>query len=95
MADKFSLPLSLLTLTTQATWRLEQTTCDNDVLLQEMLLSRPQEFHSKISTWQESTTQDLTVIIILFQSFYLSRHASFKLLCGREYFHNIQQIVAP
>ena len=86
MADKFSLPLSLLTLTTQATWRLEQTTCDNDVLLQEMLLSRPQEFHSKISTWQESTTQDLTVIIILFQSFYLSRHASFKLLSGREFF---------
>ena len=28
MADKFSLPLPLLTLATQATWSLEQTTCD-------------------------------------------------------------------
>lgn len=40
MRGQFSLPL--LMLATQATWSLEQTTCDNDVLLQGMLLSRPQ-----------------------------------------------------
>ena len=47
MADKFSLPLPFLTLATQATWSLEQTTCDNDVLLQGMLLGRPQEISLK------------------------------------------------
>ena len=95
LADKFSLPLPFLMLATQATWSLEQTTCDNDVFSTECFQADPKKFHSKISIQQKSTTQDLSVIIILFQSFYSSRHASFKLLCGREYFHNIQQIVAP
>ena len=47
VADKFSLPLPFLTLAMQATWSLEQTTCDNDVLLQGMLLGRPQEISLK------------------------------------------------
>ena len=45
VADKF--PLPLLTLAMQATWSLEQTTCENDVLLQGMLLGRPPEISLK------------------------------------------------
>ena len=42
-ADKF--PLPLLALALQATWSLEQTTCNNDVLLQGMLLSSLKDFY--------------------------------------------------